>query len=66
VIPKFGIGELVTVLIGSKAGEHAAVEYVVWNERDACHYFYLAQAHRKLSRGYRADELTEGNGETLG
>jgi hypothetical protein len=65
-MPRFGVGELVTVLVGSKAGEHAAIEYVVWSERDTCHYFYLAQEHRKLSRGYRADELTDGMGDTLG
>ncbi len=65
-LPRFGVGELVTVLVGSKAGEHAAIEYVVWSERDCCHYFYLAQEHRKLSRGYRADELAEGMGDTLG
>ena len=65
-LPRFGVGELVTVLVGSKAGEHAAIEYVVWSERDRCNYFYLMQAHRKLSRGYRADELAEGMGDTLG
>jgi len=65
-VPRFGVGELVTVLVGSKAGEHAAIEAVVWSDRDACHYFYLAQTHRKLSRGYRADELGERNGDTLG
>jgi len=62
---RFGVGELVTVLVGSKAGEHAAVEHVVWSERDRCHYFYLQQEHRKLSRGYRADELAEGMGDTI-
>jgi hypothetical protein len=65
-VPRFVVGETVTVLIGTKAGEHAAIEYVVWNERDHCHYFYLTQPHRKLSRGYRADELGEGLGDTLG
>jgi hypothetical protein len=52
--------------VGSKAGEHASVEYVVWSERDRCHYFYLEQPDRKLSRGYRADELADGMGDTLG
>lgn len=65
-LPRFGVGETVTVLVGSKAGEHAAIEHVVWHERDRCHYFYLAQAHRRLSRGYRADELVEGLGDPLG
>jgi hypothetical protein len=50
----------------------------VWSERDRCHYFYLEQVEhppieqggvattiRKLSRGYRADELAEGLGDTL-
>lgn len=40
--------------------------HVVWSEKDRCHYFYLTQPGRKMSRGYRADELTEGFGETLG
>ena len=62
---RFLPGETVTVLVGSKAGEHASVEHVVWSDRDRCHYFYLAQPARKLSRGYRADELTEGMGDTL-
>lgn len=53
------------MLVGSKAGEHATVEHVVYSERDRCHYFYLAQDSRKLSRGYRADELAEGLGDTL-
>ena len=67
-IARFSVGDTVTVLVGSKAGEHAAVEYVVWSERDHCHYFYLAQRDppRKLSRGYRADELADGLGDTLG
>lgn len=58
-IARFAVGEKVTVLVGSKAGEHATVEYVVWSDRDHCHYFYLQQADRKLSRGYRADELAD-------
>lgn len=62
---RFTIGDTVTVLVGSKAGEHATVEHVVWSERDRCHYFYLAQPTRKLSRCYRADELVEGLGDTL-
>jgi hypothetical protein len=68
VIPRFSVGDTVTVLTGSKAGEHALVEHVVWSERDHCHYFYLAQREpsRKLSRGYRADELGDGLGDTLG
>ena len=63
---RFSVGAPVTVLVGSKAGEHANVEHVVWSEKDQCHYFYLTQPDRKLSRGYRADELAEGFGETLG
>ena len=55
-VARFESGETVTVLVGSKAGEHASVEHVVWSERDRCHYFYLTQPTRKLSRGYRADE----------
>ena len=65
-VARFSVGDAVTVLVGSKAGEHASVEYVVWSERDRCHYFYLQQPTRKLSRGYRADELAEGRGDTLG
>ena len=65
-IARFAVGEKVTVLVGSKAGEHATVEYVVWSERDRCHYFYLSQPERKLSRGYRADELSDGMGDSLG
>jgi hypothetical protein len=64
-IARFAAGDSVTVLVGSKAGEQAAVEYVVWSERDRCHYFYLTQPSRKLSRGYRADELAEAVGDTL-
>jgi hypothetical protein len=61
---RFAIGDPVRVLVGSKAGDHAFVEYVVWSERDHCHYFYLEQRDpvRKLSRGYRADELAAGDG----
>jgi hypothetical protein len=65
-IARFAVGETVTILVGSHAGDHAAVEHVVWSERDRCHYFYLVQPAKKLSRGYRADELAEGRGETLG
>ena len=65
-IARFAVGETVTIVVGSHAGDHAAVEHVVWSERDRCHYFYLVQPARKLSRGYRADELAEGRGETLG
>jgi hypothetical protein len=66
MIPRFSVGDTVTVLVGSKAGEHASIEYVVWSDRDHCHYFYLEQPGRKLSRGYRADELTQGLGDVLG
>lgn len=59
-IARYSVGEKVTVLVGSKAGEHATVEHVVWSERDHCYYFYLVQPARKLSRGYRADELADG------
>ena len=65
-VSRFKVGETVTILVGSHAGDHALVEHVVWSERDRCHYFYLVQPHRKLSRGYRADELAEGLGDTLG
>ncbi len=54
---RFEVGDAVTVTVGSHAGDVASVEYVVWNDKDACHYFYLVQGERKLSRGYRADEL---------
>ncbi len=70
---RFEVGETVTILVGSHAGDHANVEYVVWSERDRCHYFYLQQPPqnpaclaKRLSRGYRADELAEGLGDTLG
>ena len=65
-VARFEIGETVTILVGSHAGDHADVEHVVWSDRDRCHYFYLQQPPKKLSRGYRADELAEGLGDTLG
>jgi len=65
-VARFGVGDTVTILVGSHAGDAADVEHVVWSERDRCHYFYLVQPPKKLSRGYRADELTEGLGDTLG
>ena len=58
-IARFAVGERVTILVGSHAGDVANVEHVVWSERDRCHYFYLEQPPKKLSRGYRADELGE-------
>jgi hypothetical protein len=58
-IARFAVGEKVTILVGSHAGDVANVEHVVWSERDRCHYFYLEQPPKKLSRGYRADELGE-------
>ena len=64
-IARYTVGERVTILVGSHAGDVANVEHVVWSERDRCHYFYLEQPAkaeqppRKLSRGYRADELGE-------
>jgi hypothetical protein len=64
-VARFDVGAAVTVLVGSKAGERATVEHAVWSEKDQCHYFYLTQPDRKLSRGYRADELAEGFGDTL-
>jgi hypothetical protein len=64
-VSRFAVGDTVTVLTGSWAGDHATVEHVVWSERDRCHYFYLVEDSRKLSRGYRADELAEGYGDTL-
>lgn len=57
---RFETGQPVTILVGSHTGEHATVEYVVWSDRDRCHYFYLVQDTRKLSRGYRAEELGTG------
>lgn len=65
-VSRFGIGETVTILVGSHAGDAASVEHVVWSERDRCHYFYLEQAGKKLSRGYRADELASDLVDTLG
>jgi len=56
---RYTVGEKVTILVGSHAGDMAAVEHVVWSDRDRCHYFYLVQPPKKLSRGYRADELGE-------
>jgi hypothetical protein len=55
----------VTVLVGSRTGDRVFVEYAVWTERDHCHYFYLEQRDppRKLSRGYRAEDLAGGHGE---
>lgn len=57
----FAVGDAVTVLVGSRTGTHAAVEHVVWSERDRCHYFYLVAGERKLSRNYRAEELAAGH-----
>jgi len=54
-VARFGVGETVTVLVGSHAGDHAQVEHVVWSERDRCHYFYLVQPAGDLR--YRGDEL---------
>jgi hypothetical protein len=54
---RFAVGDSVTVLVGKHAGDRAQVEAVVWSERDRCHYFYLEQGGKKLSRGYRGDEL---------
>lgn len=65
-VARFEVGRTVTILVGSHAGDPATVEYVVWSDRDRCHYFYLEQPMRKLPRGYRADELAEGHGDTLG
>lgn len=62
---RFEVGQTVTILVGSHAGDRANVEYVVWSDRDHCHYFYLVQPGKKLSRGYRGDELAEGVGDTL-
>ncbi len=58
-IARFNVGEKVTILVGSHAGDVAIVEHVVWSDRDRCHYFYLHQPPKKLSRGYRADEIGE-------
>ncbi len=65
-IARFTVGETVTILVGSHAGDQAIVEHVVWSERDHCHYFYLHQPPKKLSRGYRADELADGRPDSLG
>jgi hypothetical protein len=62
-VARFEVGHTVTILVGSHAGDRASVEHVVWSERDRCHYFYLEQAGKKLSRGYRADELGEAAAE---
>jgi len=64
-VARFEVGDTVTVLTGSWAGDHAMVEHVVFSEKDRCHYFYLVEGEKKLSRGYRADELTQGYGDTL-
>ena len=58
-IARYAVGEQVTILVGSHAGDVAQIEHVVWSDRDRCHYFYLEQPPKKLSRGYRADELGE-------
>jgi len=58
-VARFNVGEKVTILVGSHAGDSALVEHVVWSDRDRCHYFYLHQPPKKLSRGYRADEIGE-------
>ena len=63
---RFAVSDTVTILVGSHAGDRATVEHVVWSDRDGCHYFYLVQPEKKLSRGYLADELTAGAGDTLG
>ncbi len=65
-VSRFSPGETVLILVGSHAGDSAAVEHVVWSERDRCHYFYLEQPGKKLSRGYRADELAGDLADTLG
>ena len=65
-ISRFEVGHSVTVLVGSHAGDVATVEHVVWSDRDRCHYFYLQQPGKKLSRGYRADELADGTPDKLG
>lgn len=62
-VARFAVGDAVTVLVGSRTGNHASVEYVVWSERDRCHYFYLVAGERKLSRGYRAEELAAGHAD---
>ena len=62
---RYSVGDAVTILVGSHAGDGASVEAVTWSDRDRCHYFYLVQPGKKLSRGYRADELA-GPGDSLG
>jgi hypothetical protein len=57
---RFIVGDFVIVLVGSHAGDRVAVEHVVWSDRDHCHYFYLHDGGKKLSRGYRGDELVLG------
>ena len=58
-IARFAVGETRDDP-GREPGRRVAnVEHVVWSERDRCHYFYLEQPPKKLSRGYRADELGE-------
>jgi hypothetical protein len=59
-VAKFPVSSTVTVLVGSKTGTVAMVESVAWSERDQCYYFYLVQPDRKLSRGYKSDELLAG------
>ncbi len=56
---RFAVGDTVTIRVGSHAGDFASVEHVVWSQRDRCYYFYLVQPAKKLSRGYRADELSD-------
>ena len=58
-VARFRAGQAVRILVGSHAGDQASVEHVVWSDRDRCHYFYLHQPPKKLSRGYRADELAD-------
>lgn len=58
-VARFAAGDAVTVAVGSHAADRATVEHVVWSDKDQCHYFYLIQEARKLSRGYRADELAD-------
>lgn len=63
---RFTVGQQVTILVGSHAGDQASVEHAVWSDRDRCHYFYLEQPGKKLSRGYRAEELAEVAGSSPG
>jgi hypothetical protein len=62
---RYAVGDNVTIMVGSHAGDVAVVEHVVWSERDRCHYFYLVQPPKKLSRGYRADELGDSTLDSL-